>query len=120
MDERQDPIRLLEPRLPDYTYFFEAHRTQGKIHFKPIPKPADYDVEFGPNAPPPEEHPLRLIALSLADKEVETPAARVRIGDNMQDLAAPPRVAVDLPVAPVKIDQPELHLKDSAKSEPGK
>ncbi len=109
------------PGSQDYTYFFEARRAQGKVHFKPIPKPAEYDVEFGPNAAPPEEHPLRLIDLSLADKEVEVPAVHVSVGDEMQGgPSTPARVAVELPVAPIKIDQPELHLKDSLKAEPGK
>jgi hypothetical protein len=106
------------PGSQDYTYFFEARRAQGKVHFKRIPKPADYDEEFGSNAPAPEEYPLRLIDLVPHVVYVKRPSTVTE--ENRSVSIAPPRVEVDLPVAPVKIDQPEIHLKDSAKTEPGK
>ena len=97
------------PGSQDYTYFFEAIRENGRVRFRPISRPWEYDVEFGPHAPPPDEHPLRLMP-SLAGKGARSGPAP-RSADSPGPRSEPGQVPVDLPPPRFKPDAPAVHLE---------
>ncbi len=96
------------PGSQDYTYFFEATRENGRVRFRQIRKPWEYEEEYENGRSDSKQDPIRLIAGT--EMVIETGGRSTDRQDASPGgtLEVRPKVKLDLPVAPATPAPPEV------------